>query len=335
MVKSAVLLLLGLAAVSALPSEWILQKTEDGPRYQHLEDAKGGVHLADLWMKTSDVQEAARFNPDSQIVYHLFTRDNPTVSQPLLMGVDGLLGLTNYDARRRTIVLLHGWMDSAVADVNTVLVPAFLAAEDLNVIVVDWSAGADTINYIAAVSNTVSGGRSVARFINWLNSATGNSAASYHIVGHSLGGHMAGIVGRNVEGDVAYITGLDPMFAGWNTHNEKFRPDDGGYTEVIHTNAGRLGYVATLAQADFYPNGGATQPGCDDETCHHHRSFHYMAESLTSGGFRGTRCATFLGAMAGNCFLFRSLNMGGLVPKTGSSGIFYLETNERPPFSRR
>ncbi|KAI5639361.1 lipase domain-containing protein [Phthorimaea operculella] len=162
MVQSVVVLLLGLAAVSALPSEWVLKKTEEGPRYQPVEDAKGEVHLADLWMKASDVGEAARFNPDSQIVYHLFTRQNPTVSQPLLMGVEGLLGLTNYDARRRTIVLLHGWMDSATADVNTVLVPAFLSAEDLNVIVVDWSAGADTINYVAAVRNTVSAGKIVA-----------------------------------------------------------------------------------------------------------------------------------------------------------------------------
>ncbi|XP_049884302.1 pancreatic triacylglycerol lipase-like [Pectinophora gossypiella] len=333
MMWSTVVFVLALAAVSALPTD-VLRKPDPGPRYQYVEAGDGSLHLADLWVKVSDVQEAARFNPDSQNVYHLFTRLNPTVSQPLLLGSDGLLGMTNYDARRRTIIIIHGWLDSATANVNSVLVPAFLAAEDVNVIVVDWSAGAGTINYAAAVSNTVTSGESVARFINWLNQATNTSPMSYHLVGHSLGGHQVGIIGRNVNGQVAYITALDPAFPLWITHNHKFREDDGLYTEIIHTNAGLLGYIGTLGHVDFYPNGGINMPGCDTQECDHERSFHYLAESLISGGFTGRRCATYAGAMSNNCILWGTLNMGGLVPKIGSSGIYRMETNASPPFSR-
>lgn len=50
-------------------------------------------------------------------------------------------------------------------------------------------------------------GESVASFISWLNSVTGAVPAMYHIVGHHLGGHQAGIVGRNLGGQVTYITG--------------------------------------------------------------------------------------------------------------------------------
>ncbi|KAI5639362.1 lipase domain-containing protein [Phthorimaea operculella] len=333
MAAKLVVLLLGVTAVSARVAAQVVYKLDDGPRFQYVE-AHGQLHLVDMWVKQSDLAEAARYSPDSQNIYHLFTRQNPAVSQPLLMGNAGLLGSTNYNPNRRTAVIFHGWLDNALGDVNTVLVPAFLAAEDMNVIVVDWGAGANTINYVAAVRNTVPSGEAVARFIRWLNAATGATPAQYHLVGHSLGAHQAGVVGRNLNGEIAYIHALDPALPGFATNDDKFRSSDGVYTEVIHTNAGVLGYLGTLGDVDFYPNGGINMAGCDGINCDHDRCFHYLAESLISGGFRGTRCATFVGAMAGNCFLWGSLNMGGLVPKTGQSGIFYLETNSSPPFSR-
>ncbi|XP_053622735.1 pancreatic triacylglycerol lipase-like [Plodia interpunctella] len=334
MVAAAGFLLLGIVAVSAYPADPVLKKYDDGLRYQYVRGPDGTPYLVDLWFKASDAAEVARYSPDTQNIYHLFTRANPTVSQPLLVGENGLLGLTNYAAHKRTVMIIHGWLDSVTADVNTVLVPAFLSAEDVNVIVVDWSAGGGTINYAAAVANTVTSGESVARFINWLNVVTGSVPGQYHIVGHSLGGHQAGIIGRNINGNIAYITALDPAFPGWITNEDKFRADDGAYTEVIHTNTGVLGYIATLGHADFYPNGGVNMPGCSSQECDHARCFYYLAESLTSGGFNGRRCASYVTAMTGNCILWGNLQMGGLVPKTGSSGIFYLQTNAAPPFSQ-
>lgn len=91
---------------------------------------------------------------------------------------------------------------------NTCLFTAFLQAEDLNVIVVDWSRGASSLSYRVVIANTISSGSSVAEFINWINRETNSSPAQYHIVGHGFGGHQAGIVGRNVQGQIAYITGM-------------------------------------------------------------------------------------------------------------------------------
>ncbi|KAL0808971.1 hypothetical protein ABMA28_012628 [Loxostege sticticalis] len=282
----------------------------------------------------SDVEAVNSFDPDRQIVYHLFTRANPSVSQPLLMGSEGLLGLTNYNSRRRTIVLLHGWRVGADAAMNTQLVPAFLSAEDVNVIVVDWSAGAGSINYATAVANTLTAGEGIARFINWLNRATGAVPAHYHIVGHSLGAHQAGIIGRNVDGSIAYITALEAAQLGFINNDNRFRADDGAYTEVIHTNAGVLGFLNTLGHVDFYPNGGVGMPGCDSQECDHARSYFYLTESLITGGFTGRRCLTVAAALTGNCLMPGTLRMGGLVAKTGRTGIFHLETNAAPPFSR-
>ena len=41
----------------------------------------------------------------------------------MLIGNEGLLGLNNYNPARRTIILLHGWLDDVTADFNRVLVP--------------------------------------------------------------------------------------------------------------------------------------------------------------------------------------------------------------------
>ncbi|CAG9790511.1 unnamed protein product [Diatraea saccharalis] len=194
--------------------------------------------------------------------YHFVTRSNPSVSQPLIVGNNGQLGSSNFNANRRTIVLVHGWRGSPNSQSNTLLVPAFLAAEDVNVIVVDWSTGAGTINYATAVTNTFTSGVSVAQFINWLNSASGASPARYHLVGFSLGAHQVGIIGRHVQGAVAYITGLDAAGPGWNNNDHRFRENDGAYTELIHTNAGVTGFLSPLAHVSFYPNGGVNMPGC-------------------------------------------------------------------------
>ncbi|KAJ8704818.1 hypothetical protein PYW08_012138 [Mythimna loreyi] len=321
-------------AASALPYDPVIRKLDDGLRYQYAEGPDGSLHLVDLWGKVSDLAAAARYNPDVQNMYHLFTRQNPTVSQPLVFGFDALVSLTNYDAAKRTIIIIHGWLETVTSDNNSVLVHAFLEADDVNVIVVDWSAGAGAIYYFTALANTLPSGVSVARFITWLNSVTGSSLSKYHVVGHNLGGHQAGIVGRNVEGAIGYITALDASFSGWSNNDDKFQPSDGAYTEAIHTNSGILGYISTLAQADFYPNGGVSMPGCGNQECNHRRSVHYFAESLVSRGFTGRRCSSVATAMTGNCFLLGNLNMGGLEPKPGKSGIYYLETNEAPPFSR-
>ncbi|CAG9790510.1 unnamed protein product [Diatraea saccharalis] len=201
--------------------------------------------------------------------------------------------------------------------VSVLSVSAFLSAENVNIIVVDWSTGAGAINYYTAVANTLTAAQSIARFINWLNEMTGASPTHYHVIGHSLGGHQAGMIGRYVNGKIAYITALEAALPGFVNNADRFRPDDGAYTEVIHTNSGVFGFSTTLGHVDFYPNGGSNMPGCNSSECDHARSYFYMAESLITGGFTGRRCGSFLLATTGNCFLPGTLRMGGLVPKTG------------------
>ena len=58
----------------ALPYDPVIRKLDEDLRYQHVEGPDGSLHLVDLWGTVSDVAEAARYIPDRQNVYHLYTR---------------------------------------------------------------------------------------------------------------------------------------------------------------------------------------------------------------------------------------------------------------------
>ncbi|XP_047039945.1 pancreatic lipase-related protein 2-like [Helicoverpa zea] len=309
----------------------VVTRWSAGPRYQYTSSPEGS-ELVDSWLTAADLLLAARYNPAQDNNYHLFTRRNPSISQPIPYGADSLLKASNFDPQKKTVFLVHGWKNTPLSLFNVQMVHAYVAAEDVNLIMVDWSIGAAG-TYMSSLLNVPRSGEHVATYIEWLNSVSGASLNNYHIVGHSLGGHQAGIIGRNVGGHVAYITSLDPALPGWISNPQGFQASDGLYTEVMHTNAGVSGKLVPVGDVDFYPNGGVNMPGCGNNDCSHHRAIYYMAESLTSGGFTGHRCVELAAALAGNCS-GDTLNMGGGSAKTGSTGIYFLGTNAGPPFSQ-
>lgn len=59
--------------------------------------------------------------------------------------------------------------------------------------------------------------------------------------------------------------GLEPSKPGYelSDDSEMLTKDDADMVDIIHTTAGTLGQFKPKGHADFYPNGGANQPGCD------------------------------------------------------------------------
>jgi pimeloyl-ACP methyl ester carboxylesterase len=130
----------------------------------------------------------------------------------------------------------------------------YLAIDNYNVILVDWSSVASNIIYPTVRRQTDTIGELVSQFLNYLQTSRDGLYSTMHCIGHSLGAHIcneaAKFVGRV---NLGRVTNLDP--AGVN--EMKMRPIRGiaKFTDIIHTSF-FAGDNSPLADADFYPNGG-------------------------------------------------------------------------------
>ena len=236
---------------------------------------------------------------------------------------------------------------------------AHLAKEDVNVIAVNWEKGADSVNYQQSVANTRVVGALIGEFMKELHSATGASYSSMHLIGHSLGAHVAGYAGEWVPG-TGRITGLDPAGPSFEDEDIRVRldPSDANFVDVIHTDAENLlklgfGTDKPMGHADFYPNGGADQPGCTDAilkhllalldsfdaakasvACNHVRAIYLFTESIGSScSFQAYPCSSEEDYKDGNC---KSCSSGcatmGYNADPTAHGTFYLSTTSSAPY---
>lgn len=115
------------------------------------------------------------------------------------------------------------------------------------------------------------------------------------------------------------FSGLDPAGPLWVGNSNRLRPSDGVYVEAIHTDGSTmgLGIGLAIANADFFPNGGNTQPGCATSLCNHNRAWELFAATVTYNHLVGTRCDNMLEVFLNICS-GSSLNMGNVyLNKTG------------------
>lgn len=62
-----------------------------------------------------------------------------------------------------------------------------------------------------------------------------------------------------------HFLGLDPALPFYTTvdRHSKLDRSDAKFVDVLHTNAGVFGKIEPSGHADFYINGGQTQPACE------------------------------------------------------------------------
>uniref|UniRef100_A0A182N2H5 Lipase domain-containing protein n=1 Tax=Anopheles dirus TaxID=7168 RepID=A0A182N2H5_9DIPT len=252
------------------------------------------------------------FNPETDVIFRLFTRRNPAHGQILSWNSVASVQSSNFVASHPTRFTIHGWNGGETSGLHANIRQNYLGVGEFNVIAVDWGVGAQTVNYIAARNRVASVGDIISRMVNTIVSASGTSRNNIYLIGHSLGAHAAGNAGRLQNGQLNTIVGLDPAGPLFSLGDSDIMGQrDAQYTEAIFTNAGLLGFDLPLSDANFYPNGGRSQPGCGIDVagnCAHSRAHELFAESVSSSaGFRATRCASH-----GNCTPSGAdANMGG------------------------
>ncbi|CAD1478768.1 unnamed protein product, partial [Heterotrigona itama] len=184
---------------------------------------------------------------------------------------------------RDSILYIHGFMENTEAENVRVIIRAYLDKGDVNVILLDWGDIAYHINYVYVASQVAAIGKVVAESLNQLIELI--DLDTLHVIGHSLGAHIAGNVGRFAN--ISRITGLDPAFPLFYPSACHIRSTDAEVVVILHTDGGFYGAAINTGTVDFYANKGiSVQPGCPiifgAELCSHQRSVAIYAESLNN-----------------------------------------------------
>ncbi|XP_042719656.1 pancreatic triacylglycerol lipase-like [Lagopus leucura] len=297
--------------------------------------------------------------------FFLHTVENGNKYQEISAVNSATIGSSNFKTSRKTRFVVHGFTDEGEEGWTADLCQRMLTVEDVNCIAVSWKKGA-RCTYSQASNNVRVVGAEIAYFVNVLIDEYSYSAADVHIIGHSLGAHVAGEAGKRRPG-IGRITGLDPAQPYFQDTPIEVRLDttDAEFVDVIHTDTAPLipnlglGMAEAIGHLDFYPNGGVEMPGCDKNpisqivdldgiwegtrdfvACNHLRSYKYYSDSIVyPDGFLGYTCSSY-DAFQEGCFPCPSdgcPNMGHYADKykgkiSGSTVKLYLNTGEAKDF---
>lgn len=84
----------------------------------------------------------------------------------------------------------------------------FSPQDDYNIILVDYETAAFEAFYSQSVANARVVGAHLAEFILFLTTLHGVDIKDVHLIGHSLGAHVAGYAGERLDG-LGRITGIE------------------------------------------------------------------------------------------------------------------------------
>jgi len=280
----------------------------------------------------------------------LWTRQNPVKAVELKVGDEKILQESGYNNTLPTKIFAHGWNSNGYSGNAPNIRDEYLKREDCNFISVDWEKLAAGINYINPARNTKYVGELTGQLVNFLLEHDAD-LKNFHIIGFSLGAHVAGKTGATVNGVVPRITGLDPAYPLFSIKNTDSRLDttDAEFVDVVHTNSGTLihdslSFPQAIGHVDFFVNGGHSQPGCGIISgdiidlihgCSHERAPEYFKESINSPiGFMATLCDSYDHYKKGSCSANPTSLMGEPVADS-VRGTFYLTTNKKSPFAKQ
>lgn len=196
----------------------------------------------------------------TDITYKYFTKANMSGIYVTEESVANIL-----DAKIPTKFIIHGWLSNETSYWYEPYRDECFKRDNYNFIYVDWSKAGSKEFYVSA-ANVKPIGSFIADFII----SAKLQLDKVHIIGHSLGSHVAGFIGKRISdrtgSKIARITCTDPAGPGFEHSDvdESGRVSimDAQFVDVIHTDIGHSGFIQPIGHVDFYPNGGTLQPGC-------------------------------------------------------------------------
>ncbi|XP_064548944.1 pancreatic lipase-related protein 2 isoform X2 [Drosophila montana] len=278
---------------------------------------------------------------------------------PVELSLERVEQLSNVDSLK---LIVHGFLGSRSHISIMPLRNAYQAQGFEHVLIADWSPAAN-LDYPSSRRALGRVALVLAKQLEQFLERHNVSQEAVHIVGHSLGAHIAGRIGRYFNGTVGRVTGLDPALPLFTARSEDgLRANAARFVDVVHTDYPFFGDLTPRGTADFYVNfGRAPQPGCEEvdllaaNSCSHNRAVLFYAESIglprnfpsipcswkairsSSSCLKGLAAfnlnSTALELAIGNMDEGQVVYMGEQVTRSATS-YYFLETNGVPPFGQ-
>jgi pancreatic triacylglycerol lipase len=150
------------------------------------------------------------------ITFDSFISDTPKDFEYVSLNeTSKLLNHPKYDNDRPTMLYGYGYTEKYKSKSTQTVVDSYIERGDHNILVVEWSNYSDGSYIFRAIPNSHKVGSIVGKtLLNMRNE--GFNIDKFHLVGHSLGGHLVGYIGRSVYKNsnqtykLTRITALDP-----------------------------------------------------------------------------------------------------------------------------
>ena len=197
--------------------------------------------------------------------FYLYTRQSSTNGTLITSASQSNFFVPN----KKIVFIVHGWTQNAYYSWIIEMKNTLLFKENTNVVAVDWRGGSVAV-YEQAVANTQIVGIDISSLIDAYVKKRLITPNGVHIIGHSLGAHVAGFAGSHSNSTIGHITGLDPAGPEFEGMSTLVRLDktDAAFVDIIHSDAEIVypfkfgaGMQTPSGHVDFWPNGGRNQPG--------------------------------------------------------------------------
>ncbi|XP_077287752.1 pancreatic lipase-related protein 2-like [Arctopsyche grandis] len=265
----------------------------------------------------------------------VFFSDNFKINFSLNEAASAIPIYLRYDHNKSMTIIIHGHSNSPYTSEIDPIIQTMKEKGATNVFALDHSDFMGD-NYYAASTHVRFIGEALGAVLADMHE---RGIEDVHLVGHSLGAHIAGFAGKMFKKrrgiEINHITGLDP--AGPCFFNElpsnRLTKADARFVDVIHTDIHTSGYPKQLGHVDFYPNGGENMPGCIIGQCSHVLSIDYYKSSVENPAeFLAVMCKDWITFKKGKCSKNPRVVMGYWIYKNIKKGRYFLETSPAFPY---
>ncbi|XP_068143233.1 endothelial lipase [Drosophila tropicalis] len=294
----------------------------------------------------------------------LVSQSNIYYQRPAKLGPPVELVLENVDhleSVESIKLIVHGYLGSRTHSSIMPLRNAYAAQAYENILVADWSPVAN-LDYPSARRSLSRVAHSLANLLQQFIGKHNISHEAVHVIGHSLGAHIAGRIANHFNGTLGRVTGLDPALPLFTPRSDdSLQANAAGFVDIIHTDYPLFGDFTPRGTVDFYPNYGlAPQPGCEDVdlltasklileaySCSHNRAVLFYAESIgLPKNFPAIRCPlkSIKSRNLNGCLQYQNASIGdmdesqliymGEKASKSATSYFVLVTNAAPPFGQ-